>query len=131
MIHVWRPFDSFFRLITARRNPNLVILTPAALLGRPDVGILLVALWTALSLVVHAVQIVQGLSRPPPRADHLLAERLMRVGIIRNPNSQRNRRLGDRLSRGGGPERIWNWCVSMPAPSMTCRAWSPNTPAAV
>ncbi|WP_293374044.1 CDP-alcohol phosphatidyltransferase family protein [Nevskia sp.] len=61
-VHVWRPFDSFFRLITARRNPNLVILTPLALLGRPDVGILLVALWTALSLLVHAVQIVQGLA---------------------------------------------------------------------
>ena len=60
-VHVWRPFDSFFRLITARRNPNLVILTPLALVGRPDLGILLVALWTALSLVVHAVQIVQGL----------------------------------------------------------------------
>ena len=61
-VHVWRPFDSFFRLITARRNPNLVILTPAALLGRPDVGIVLVALWTAACLVVHFVQIVQGLA---------------------------------------------------------------------
>ena len=61
-VHVWRPFDSFFRLITARRNPNLVLLTPAALLGRPDVGIVLVALWTAACLVVHFVQIVQGLA---------------------------------------------------------------------
>ncbi|WP_428383320.1 CDP-alcohol phosphatidyltransferase family protein [Nevskia ramosa] len=61
-VHVWRRFDSFFRLITARRNPNLVILTPFALVGRPDLGILLVALWTALSLVVHAVQILQGLA---------------------------------------------------------------------
>lgn len=59
-MHVWRRFDSRFRLITARRNPNLVILTPAALLGAPDVGIALVALWTALSLIVHAMQIVQG-----------------------------------------------------------------------
>lgn len=61
-MHVWRPFDSFFRLITARRNPNLVILTPAWLLGRPDVGIVLVALWTGASLLVHAAQIVQGLA---------------------------------------------------------------------
>lgn len=60
-MHVWRPFDSFFRLITARRNPNLVILTPAALLGAPDIGIVLVAVWTLLSLAVHALQIVQGL----------------------------------------------------------------------
>jgi phosphatidylglycerophosphate synthase len=60
-VHVWRRFDSFFRLITARRNPNLVILTPAALLGEPAVGIVLVAIWTFLCLIVHAVQIVQGL----------------------------------------------------------------------
>ena len=33
-IHVWRPIDSQFRLITARRNPNMVILV-AALLVRP------------------------------------------------------------------------------------------------
>ncbi len=59
--HVWRRFDSFFRLITARRNPNLVILTPFALAGRPDLGILLVAVWTALSLLVHAGQILQAL----------------------------------------------------------------------
>ena len=60
--HVWRPFDSFFRLITARRNPNLVILTPFALAGYPNIGIWLVALWTGLSLVVHAVQILQALA---------------------------------------------------------------------
>ncbi|MDB5988585.1 MAG: hypothetical protein JWR16_3638 [Nevskia sp.] len=60
-MHVWRRFDSQFRLWTARRNPNLLILTPAVALGRPDLGIELVALWTALSLAVHALQIVQGL----------------------------------------------------------------------
>ena len=30
-IHVWRPVDSRFRLITARRNPNMVILVAALL----------------------------------------------------------------------------------------------------
>ena len=45
-IHVWRPIDSQFRLITARRNPNMVILVAALLFGRPDVGLELVALWT-------------------------------------------------------------------------------------
>ena len=42
-IHVWRPIDSRFRLITARRNPNMVLLVGALLFGRPDVGIELVA----------------------------------------------------------------------------------------
>ncbi|MES2884218.1 MAG: CDP-alcohol phosphatidyltransferase family protein [Pseudomonadota bacterium] len=60
-VHVWRRFDSFFRLITARRNPNLIILTLAALAGEPDDGIVWVAIWTFLCLIVHAVQIVQGL----------------------------------------------------------------------
>lgn len=66
-IHAWRPFDGFFRLVTARRNPNLVILTPAWLLGRPDIGLLLVGLWTAICLIVHAVQLVQAMAMPRER----------------------------------------------------------------
>lgn len=58
-IHVWRPFDSWFRLITARRNPNMVILVASLLAGRPDLGLIAVAYWTMLSLVVHGVQVVQ------------------------------------------------------------------------
>ena len=59
-IHVWRRFDSFFRLIIARRNPNLVLLTAAALLGRPDLGILAVAAWTAFGCAEQAVVTVQA-----------------------------------------------------------------------
>jgi len=53
-VHSWRPFDSWFRLITARRNPNLLILTPAALIQQPEMGFYLVAWWTAISLGVSA-----------------------------------------------------------------------------
>jgi len=59
-IHVWRPIDSKFRLITARRNPNMVILTASLLFGRPDVGLELVALWTLVSLIFHAVRLAQA-----------------------------------------------------------------------
>ncbi len=59
-MHIWRPFDSWFRLITARRNPNLILLTLALAAGRPDLGILAVAAWTAISLVVHSVQVIQA-----------------------------------------------------------------------
>lgn len=59
-MHVWQRFDSRFRLITARRNPNLVILTLAVLAGRPDVGIVIVAVWVALCLLVHALRIGQA-----------------------------------------------------------------------
>lgn len=56
-IHSWRPLDSAFRTITARRNPNLVLLTIATLAGRPDLGLAAVALWTVLSIAFHAVRV--------------------------------------------------------------------------
>lgn len=60
-MHVWRPFDSTFRLYTARRNPNLVILTALTLVGMPDWGMILVCAWIVLSLVVHLVQLIQAM----------------------------------------------------------------------
>jgi phosphatidylglycerophosphate synthase len=59
-IHVWKRIDSQFRLITARRNPNMVILVVALLFRRPDTGLVLVALWTILSLIFHAVRLAQA-----------------------------------------------------------------------
>jgi phosphatidylglycerophosphate synthase len=62
-IHVWRPIDSKFRLITARRNPNMVILIAALLFRRPDMGLVLVAWWTLISLIFHAVRLAQMTER--------------------------------------------------------------------
>lgn len=59
-IHIWRPFDSRFREITARRNPNLVILTVFTLAGSPREGLMAVAVWVAVCFVVHLVRIVQA-----------------------------------------------------------------------
>jgi len=56
-IFCWRPVDSYFRLITARRNPNLVLLTTSALLGRPDLGLLAVAFWTVLTSILLVVRL--------------------------------------------------------------------------
>ncbi len=72
-MHAWRPFDSWFRLITARRNPNLILLTIASLAGRPDLGLLAVAAWTAICLLVHLVQILQALAAPRERVVSWLA----------------------------------------------------------
>jgi hypothetical protein len=58
-IHAWRPLDSRFRLVSAGRNPNLVILAGALLFGRPDSGLVLVAWWTLISLIVHSVRLAQ------------------------------------------------------------------------
>jgi len=59
-IHCWRPIDSFFRTITARRNPNLILLTLGTLLERPDWGFLLVAAWTVCSLGFHTIRLLQA-----------------------------------------------------------------------
>ncbi|HET6162010.1 MAG TPA: CDP-alcohol phosphatidyltransferase family protein [Dongiaceae bacterium] len=59
-IHTWRPVDSWFRLITARRNPNLLILTVAALLQAPDTGLVIVAWWTIASFLFHTIRIAQA-----------------------------------------------------------------------
>lgn len=62
-IHVWEQIDSRFRLITARRNPNMVILVASMLVARPDWGLILVAYWTVISLIFHAVRLAQANER--------------------------------------------------------------------
>ena len=62
-IHVWEEIDSRFRLITARRNPNMVILVASLLVARPDWGLILIAFWTVISLIFHAVRLAQASER--------------------------------------------------------------------
>jgi phosphatidylglycerophosphate synthase len=59
-IHCWRPIDSLFRTITARRNPNLILLTVGAAAGRADLGYAMVAIWTLVSIGFHSVRIAQA-----------------------------------------------------------------------
>ena len=53
-IFLWQEVDSFNRLITARRNPNMVLLTLSCLLGRPDIGLYLVIIWHSVSTLFLA-----------------------------------------------------------------------------
>jgi len=50
-IFCWQPIDSFFRLITARRNPCLIFLTLSVFAGRPELGLLAVTFWTVATSV--------------------------------------------------------------------------------
>ncbi|MGD8645724.1 MAG: CDP-alcohol phosphatidyltransferase family protein [Desulfobacterales bacterium] len=59
-IFCWRPLDSYFRLVTARRNPNMIILTLSVLGGRPDLGLLTVALWTVLTSLFLLFRLAQA-----------------------------------------------------------------------
>lgn len=48
-IFLWRPADSLSRLITARRNPNLIILTAGLLVGQPAAALVIVIAWHVVS----------------------------------------------------------------------------------
>lgn len=58
--HLWRRFDSLFRLITARRNVVLVILTAGLAFGQPLAGFWVAAAWMLACLTVHAIRILQA-----------------------------------------------------------------------
>lgn len=75
-IHVWRRFDSRFRLVVARRNPNLILLTVFTVAGLPGWGLVSVATWTAISIAVHVMQLAQAeisVQRAGPLASWLAA----------------------------------------------------------
>jgi len=59
-IHTWRRWDSRFRLISSRRNPNLILLSAATLCGRPDLGLAAIALWTLGCIAIHGVRWIQA-----------------------------------------------------------------------
>ena len=59
-IFIWRKFDSFNRLITARRNPNLILLTGSWMINQPDLGFLSVVVWHLVSTIILAIRVVLG-----------------------------------------------------------------------
>ncbi len=59
-MHAWQKLDSHFRLITARRNPNLLLLTGFTIAGAPQEGFLALAIWTLVSLAFHFMRIGQA-----------------------------------------------------------------------
>ncbi len=59
-MHAWQKLDSHFRLFTARRNPNLLLLTGFTIAGAPQEGFLAVAIWTAVSIAFHFMRIGQA-----------------------------------------------------------------------
>ncbi len=59
-IFCWQTIDSCFRLITGRRNPNLLLLTLFVFYGRPDLGIFVVCMWTVLSSIFLAYRLRMG-----------------------------------------------------------------------
>jgi phosphatidylglycerophosphate synthase len=67
VIFCWKPLDSYFRLITARRNPNLILLTGSFLLGRPDLGLVSVAIWTVGSTMILLARLLMAVREKATR----------------------------------------------------------------
>ncbi len=57
---IWRRIDSYNRLITARRNPNLILLTYGWAIEQPDLGLLLVVAWHLLSTAILMGRLIAG-----------------------------------------------------------------------
>ena len=54
----WRPFDAYFRLFVARRNPCLILLTIGTMAGQPGLGFVAVVGWTALCTLILALRLL-------------------------------------------------------------------------
>jgi len=59
-IHVWRKIDSYFRLISSRRNPNMIVLTLSLFMGEPEAGFVIIVAWSVITFLIHCVQILQA-----------------------------------------------------------------------
>lgn len=57
---LWQRFDARFRLILARRNPNLVILSAAMLVAAPVVGYRVLAVWCVVCAAVQVIRLIQS-----------------------------------------------------------------------
>lgn len=93
-IFVWRRFDSLSRLITARRNPNMILLGLGWLADRPDIGLLAVVLWTLASttvlvLTIAAAEVAKALDCPV--VSWLDPGAVMGLGVVSSRNNRVNR----------------------------------------
>ena len=53
-IFCWKPIDSFHRLITARRNPCIIMLSIAVIIADPQLGFIWVVAWSVISTLLLA-----------------------------------------------------------------------------
>ena len=118
-IFTWRPFDSWFRLIAARRNPNMIALTVSLALGRPDLGLMAVALWTVLSTAILARATAAGRARQTRAWEgRVVALRnrpdggRARAGGARIRPRRSRRAQGVTVPRHAGAERLAVRCAS-------------------
>ncbi|MEJ7777894.1 MAG: CDP-alcohol phosphatidyltransferase family protein [Sphingomicrobium sp.] len=59
--YIWKPFDSYFRLVVSRRNTILLIMTLGWIVNRAGEAFLAAAGWTLLSLIIQLVRLAGAL----------------------------------------------------------------------
>lgn len=59
-VFIWQQWDSFNRLVTARRNPNLILLTLSWMIDRPDLGFIAIVLWHLISTGILGWRVFAG-----------------------------------------------------------------------
>lgn len=59
-VFTWRKLDAYVRLIIARRNPNLILLTAFLAVGQPAAGLDAVAAWTVWCTVFLLIRLAQA-----------------------------------------------------------------------
>ncbi len=84
-IFTWRPFDAWFRLVTARRNPCLILLSLSLLIARPEWGFVAVTFWSALTTVILLVRLFQALMARLARGP--LISWLSETNVATGPNA--------------------------------------------
>jgi len=60
-VFTWRPIDAWFRLVTARRNPNLILLTLSVLIAKPDWGFIAVTFWSVVTSLILVLRLFYAL----------------------------------------------------------------------
>lgn len=64
---IWRPFDSWFRLIVSRRNIILLIMTVGLLLQATWAAFWACAAWSLISLIIQAIRLAQAVAEAGKR----------------------------------------------------------------
>ena len=59
-VFTWRPYDAWFRLVTARRNPNLILMTLSVLVAKPEWGFVAVTFWSVITTVMLVFRLLQA-----------------------------------------------------------------------
>ena len=99
-VFTWKPFDAYFRLVTARRNPCLIILTFSVFIGRPGWGFIAVTFWTVLTTMVMIIRLLQGLIARISGGP--LQSWLSAVDVAQGPNARAFRIFGSTRSAHAG-----------------------------